>query len=107
MGLQQQGYPSRPQRLHRQRETRRATASHNIFFETWFSPKAKVSTNQNPQSMTGEAGEAFRAGRHPPPFHESVANRPEAGDLTRWQLPTHSCGTVLELHQLRRVLTVI
>ena len=33
-------------------------------------------------------------------------NRSEAGDLTHAK-GIHSCGTVLDLHQLRRVLTVI
>jgi hypothetical protein len=48
-----------------------------------------------------------RGYRLPPPFRESVANRPNAGDLTRWRLPTYSCGTVLDSHQLRRVLVNI
>ena len=56
--------------------------------------------------MTGEVGEAIHSCRHPPPFHESVMNRSEAGDLT-YAEGIYSCGTVLDLHQLRRVLTVI
>jgi hypothetical protein len=56
--------------------------------------------------MTGEVGEAIREGRHPPPFHESVMNRSEAGDLTHAN-GIYSCGTVLDLHQLRRVPIVI
>ena len=55
--------------------------------------------------MTGEVGEAIRSCRHPPPFHESVMNRSEAGDLTHAK-GIHSCGTALDFHQLRRVLTV-
>ena len=39
---------------------------------------------KSPAEYAGEVGEAIRNGyRLPPPFRESVANRPNAGDLTR------------------------
>ncbi len=66
--------------------------------------------------MTGEVGEAIHTCRHPPPFHESVMNRSEAGDLTyaKGSLQLQNMLTTANLqlrdsvgfHQLRRVLTV-
>jgi len=38
--------------------------------------------NQNPQRRLGRLERQSDWGRHPPPFHESVMNRPKAGDLT-------------------------